>query len=181
MLHIIFLLCLSTFFITLICVVGWREHTMTLMWRSGTSLQKLVLSFYYAGPRGNQTQPSGLTEPFHLSNLTSLENHLMYNFLLYFLSNRQLHVSKGKKKMLSGIFYPCLLAYWTPLPRSSQSTSVLGVCQSSPCLSTSAISLCPWTCAFVTQLCICPNYTQHSVLCTSQFLCCSPWCYICTL
>lgn len=136
--------------------------------------------FLLCRSQGDQTQPSGLTEPFHLSNLTSLENHLMYNFLLYFYLIGNYMFQKAKK-MLSGIFYPCLLAYWTPLPRSNQSTSVLGVCQSSPCLSMLAISLCPWTCAFVTQLCICTNYTQHSVFCTSQFLCCSPWCCICTL
>lgn len=77
---------------------------MTLMWRSGTSLQKLVLSFYYAGPRGNQTQPSGLTEPFHLSNLT-LENHLMYNFLLYFYLIGNYMFQKAKKKKCYRVFF----------------------------------------------------------------------------
>lgn len=145
-------------------LVGWREHTMTLMWRSGTSLQTLVLSFHYAGPRGTKLSHHRLTEPFPLSNLASLKDHLMYNFLLYFYLIGYYVFQKAKKKAIR-YFLSCPLAHWTPLPRGSQNTSVLGVCQSSPCLSTLAVSLCPWTCAFVTQLCICTNFI-HSTPCS---------------
>lgn len=80
---------------------------MTLMWRSGTSLQTLVLSFHYAGPRGTKLSHHRLTEPFPLSNLASLKDHLMYNFLLYFYLIGYYVFQKAKKKP-SGIFYPVL-------------------------------------------------------------------------
>lgn len=152
MLHIVFLLCLSASFIILICVVG---DTMTLMWRLQlTDVGSLSTMQVPEGPN-SAIRPDRTFSP-EQSHL--LERSFSVQLFTLFLSNRW-----GKKAIRC--FYPCPLAHWTPLPRGSQSTSVLSVCQSSPCLSTLVFSLCPCTCAFVTQLCICTNFI-HSTPCS---------------
>lgn len=151
---------------------------MTLMWRSGTSLQTLVLSFHYAGPRGTKLSHHRLTEPFPLSNLASLKDHLMYNFLLYFYLIGYYVFQKAKKKSHQVFFILSSSTLNTSSKRQPEYQCPRCLPEQSLPVHVSRQSLPVNMCFCYTVMYLYKLYTQHSVFCTSQFLCCSPWCYI---
>lgn len=157
---------------------------MTLMWRSGTTCRHWfsLSTMQVPGGPNSTIRPDGTFSPEqpHL-----LERSFNVQLFTLFLSNRLLGVSKGKKKKKEKSCQVFLSSssstvntsskrqpeYQCPRCLPEQSLPVHVSCQSLPM----NMYFC-YTVMYLYKL-----YTQHSVFCTSQFLCCSPWCYICTL